>query len=549
MTICTDSLGNKIQVPKGSLLQAVYDKITSVGEQPKVLALVDNDICDFMTPLPIKEEVRIEWIPLNSMEGALAYQRTLILLLVRAASELWPTSRLRVVHSLGKAMFCELILDRPTTPHDIKCLEKHMQDIICNDPKISKSTASRKGSLAYCRKVGNQIDFDILSDLDVPNITYYQTGDTFDYYFGPMLPSLSYLKLFDLQHYAPGFLLRYPDVLDAPDDLPPYREVPKFAKVFLEAREWGHIMNCRYVTQLNRYIETGEIEEIIDMAEALQNKKCAEIADFIVSQNPKIRLVLIAGPSSAGKTTFTKRLLTQLKVNGSKPLMISLDDYFKERHETPLLPNGDYDFESVNALDVEFFSQQLVELSEGKEVQLPKFSFKTGKRLWRDKTVRLTPGSPIVVEGLHALNDDLSRIVPRYEKVKISLGALTQLTINDHNRISTSDTRLIRRLVRDHQFRSHDAEGTLAMWENVRRGEERNIYPFQEDADVIYNSALIYELAVLKKLAEPLLMAVPNTSPYYHQAHRLLRFLSPFKKLDPSYVPPKSILREFIGNN
>lgn len=549
MTICTDQFGNQCQVTAGTLLQEVYECMQPQGEYPYVLALTNNDICDFMAPLPSADEVTIHWISLNSMEGALAYQRTLILLLVRASKELWPNSSLRVLHSLGKALFCELLLDHPTTPREINQLEQHMHSIIERDASISMATASRKDSLTYCRRTGNSIDFGILSDLDIPNVTYYRTGDTFDYYFGPMLPSLTYLKLFDLQHYAPGFLLRYPDILDAPNEFPPYKELPKFAKVFLEAREWGDIMDCRYVTQLNQYIENGEIEEIIDMAEALQDKKCAAVADFIVSQKPKIRLVLIAGPSSAGKTTFTRKLVTQLRINGTHPLMISLDDYFKERHNTPLLPDGSYDFESVNALDVEFFSQQLTELYEGKEVHLPIFDFKTGKRIHRDEVVRHHSESPIIVEGLHALNDDLSRIVPRYEKVKISLGALTQITINDHNRISTSDTRLIRRLVRDHQFRNHDAESTLAMWENVRRGEETNIYPFQEDADVIFNSALIYELAVLKKMAEPLLVAVPNTSPYFHQAHRLLRFLSPFKKLDTTYVPPKSILREFVGKN
>lgn len=539
-----DNFGKTCTLPPGSTVGDAFHILQPEGPYPFVLAMVNNDMCDFQTALD--KDAYIEWILLNTREANQAYQRTLVLLLVRATKEILPEADVIVEHSLGKALYCDLRLERPITPDDVRMIRERMCKIRDEDPEIEKSLASRKECLIYARKEKRIVDYEILSNLSVPNVTYYHTGQIMDYYFGPMLPSFSCLTQFDVNHYAPGFLLRFPDA-DRPDELPPYVEIPKFAKVFLEAGRWGRILDCAYVTHLNGYIKNGEIEELIDIAEALQDKKRAEIADFIVAQRPPISMILIAGPSSAGKTTFTKRLCTQLRVNGKRPLMISLDDYFVDREHTPVLPDGSYDFESINALDRELFSQQILDLYAGKEINLPEFDFKEGQRVFRREPVKLAPGSPLVVEGLHALNDELSRVIPRYSKVKIYLGALTQLAINDHNRISTSDTRLIRRLVRDYQFRGHGAEETFAMWEGVRRGEETNIFPFQEDADVIFNSALIYELPVLKTMAEPLLKAVSRESTHFHLANRLLRFLSPFTTLDKSYVPEKSILREFIG--
>ena len=363
-----------------------------------------------------------------------------------------------------------------------------------------------------------------------------------------MLPSFASLEAYELQHYAPGFLMHYPG-RNTPTTIGEYEEIPKFAKIFLEAKEWGRILNCSYVNQLNRYIRDGRIEEIIELAEGLQEKKEAFIADYIIGQKPNIKIVLIAGPSSAGKTTFTKRLCTQLRINDKKPLMISLDDYFYPWDARPKLEDGTYDFESIQSLDIELFNQNITDLYEGKSVHLPEFNFTNGTRTFREQAVCLCHNGIVVVEGLHALNDELSRIVPRYEKYKIYLGALTQLAINNHNRISTSDTRLIRRLVRDFKFRNHPAEKTFTMWSDVRRGEEENIFPFQEDADTIFNSALIYELSVLKKEAMPLLEAIDQDSQFYALAQHLTRFLSPFIELDVSFVPNRSILREFIGKN
>ena len=340
--------------------------------------------------------------------------------------------------------------------------------------------------------------------------------------------------------------MEYPKV-ENPEELPEYKEIPKMARLFLDAEEWGRIVRCEYVSDLNHYIENGTIQEIIDMAEALQEKKLGQIADYIVNQKPGIKVVLIAGPSSAGKTTFCKRLTTQLRVVGLRPVRISLDDYFYNREDTPRNPDGSYDFESLRAIDVPLFNQQIDDLSQGKEVHLSRFDFVTGQRHFDEKPTSLETNQPIVVEGLHALNDSLTYMLPRYEKVKISLGVLTQIRINDHNRISTSDTRIIRRLVRDHQFRARGPQATLEIWSDVRRGEETNIYPYQEDADTIFNTALPYELSVLKPFAEPLLASVEPDNPYYAEAQRLLLFLKPFRSVDASVVPNNSLLREFIG--
>ncbi len=532
-------------VPKGTSLGDIWNRYGLPQEFPVVLGMVNGSVCDFQTP--VIGDADISWITLNTREGQLAYQRTLILLLVRAVAELYPTGKVAIEHSLGLALYGELDFGKKVpTYQDVMDIKEKMHSIQMDSPHFEKVVGTKEECLHLLEKFGQWTDYEIVNHLNLPEVTYYKSGEVMDYYFGPMLPDFSYLASYDLEPYAPGFLLRYPE-LKSDMKLEPYREIPKFAKVFLEAKEWGRMLDCSNVMQLNEYISNGKIEEIIEVAEALQEKKRAQIADFIAQQKPSIKLIAIAGPSSAGKTTFTQRLCTQLRVNRLKPIMISLDDYFFDREKTPLLPDGSYDFESLKAIDIDLFGQQLLDLYAGKDVYLPRFDFKKGKRVFSTEPVRLEAGSPVVVEGLHALNDEISRILPRYEKYKIYLGAFTQLSINEHNRISTSDTRLVRRLVRDAQFRGHSAEMTFSLWDAVRQGEETNIFPFQEDADSIFNSALLYELSVLKSLALPLLLAVPTDSPWYYQAYRLLRFLSPFTTLELDVVPEKSILREFIG--
>lgn len=531
-------------VPEGTALIDIR-KEGNENEKPFVTAaLYNNELVGLQTK--VQESGTIQWIKANTIEGNQCIARTCILLLVRAVSDLYPKGQVKVKHALRKALYCELEIGHPLTLSDVKSIRTRMKEIVAADEPIAEVSLSTESAMAMCRNRGMVREAELLQHVDIRTIMTYQCGQVFDYYMGPVLPSMGYLTCFNLRSYAPGVILEYPTVQD-PDRLPVYKEIPKMARLFLEAEEWGRIVHCEYVSDLNGYIEDGTMEDIVDMAEALQEKKLAQLADYVVNQRPKIKVVLIAGPSSAGKTTFCKRLTTQLRVVGLRPVKISLDDYFVNREDTPKNPDGSYDFESIRAIDIPLFNQQIYELNQGKAVHLSRFDFVTGHRYYDEKTTVLEPGQPIVVEGLHALNDTLTYMLPRYEKVKISLGVLTQIRINDHNRISTADTRIIRRMVRDHQFRARGPEATLEIWGDVRRGEEQNIYPYQEDADTIFNTALPYEISVLKPYAQNLLETISPQSPYYAEAQRLLKFLRPFKSLDASYVPANSLLREFIG--
>ena len=387
---------------------------------------------------------------------------------------------------------------------------------------------------------GRLEDAELLSQLDFSNLNVYQCGRLIDYYFGPMLPDMGFITAFALHSYAPGFLLRLPGPGET--ELTEEEEDPLFARVFLESQNWSELIGCHNLTELNRSIENGNIYDIVATAEALQEKKLAELADLICRQKPAIRLVCMAGPSSSGKTTFMKRLIIHLWVNGVRPVMLSLDDYFRNRDELK-----DSDWENLEALDLPLFEDTVTALLEGQAVHLPRFNFMTGKKEWDEETVQLGKGQPILVEGLHALNPKLTYFVPGYQCIRVYLSALTQLTINDHNRISTSDTRLLRRLVRDFQFRGNGPEHTLEVWDSVRQGEERNIFQYQNRANVVFNTALLYEIPVLKKLARPLLESIGRSSPVYMEAQRILSFLEPFLELDASLVPGDSLLREFVG--
>ena len=515
--------------------------------QPQIAAaLYNNEFVGLQTK--VQNDGDISWFSLGTLEGNQCMVRTATMLLTRAVSDLYPHGRVFVKHALRKALYFELDIGHSVTVRDVASIKRRMDELVAQDAEISQVVISAESAMDMCRNRHLDREAELLRYVNVKQIMAYQCGPVFDYYMGPLLPSMGYLTCFNLRSYAPGVILETPTP-DHPDTLPPYKEIPKMARLFLDAEEWGRIVRCEYVSDLNRYIADDSIQDIVDMAEALQEKKLAQIADYVVTRRPKIKVILIAGPSSAGKTTFCKRLTTQLRVVGLRPVKISLDDYFHNREDTPKNPDGSYDFESLRAVNVPLFNQQIDELQQGKEVHLARYDFVTGKRYFDEKPVRLEPNQPIVVEGLHALNDSLTYMLPRYEKVKITLGVLTQIRINDHNRISTSDTRIIRRMVRDQQFRDRGPQATMDIWADVRRGEETNIYPYQEDADVIFNTALPYELSVLKPYAEPLLATISKDSPHYTEAQRLLKFLRPFRGLDASVVPPNSLLREFIGKD
>ncbi len=505
-----------------------------------VLADCEGDIIDFQTPFP--GDTAVKWIPMNTPAAYRAYQRSLIMLLVIAVKEIYgEEADVKVKHTLGSSLYCEFSDSHVPFQKELDLLYKRMKAIVQEGRDISLMTVTKKRAEDFLIKNRRIKDAELLSQINTDKINVSQCGNYVDYFFGPMLPDMSYAKVFDLKSYAPGFLLQMPP--RGSMELQKVEEAPLFSRVFLETQNWSELIGCNSLIDLNKAIENHTVGDLILMAEALHEKKIAELADKICGQKPEVRLVCIAGPSSSGKTTFMKRLIIHLWVNGVKPVMLSLDDYFRNRDEMDKSV-----WEDLEALDLPLFEETVVKLLEGKEVRLPRFNFITGKKEWDEKATRLGEGQPILVEGLHGLNPALSYFVPGYQCVHVYLSALTQITINNHNRISTSDTRLLRRMVRDARGRGHDVETTLAHWDSVRQGEERNIFSFQNKADFIFNSALIYELPVLKKLAKPLLQTVSKGSSVYPEAQRLLHFLEPFCELDTSLVPSNSLLREFVGH-
>lgn len=527
-------------------------------------AIVDNRVCDLQTK--IKKDSLVTFFPINTPLGMEAYKRTLTFVLMMAVAELYDGITM-VEHSLSKGLFCELRLPQGELTRDMtKAIRQQMKEIIEEDRPIVRRVYNRLKVIEYVEENGKaderaqllrQLDRtaetvysgSVMNNEAEDTITLYQCDEHYIYLYGPMLPSTGCLKKFDLMHYASGVVLRYP--INSPREaIPAFVNRPKLAEIFAESEDWAHIMHCPYVADLNQMIEENRAGQVIRLAEALHEKKIAQIADKIMKRGSALRLILIAGPSSSGKTTFAQRLSVQLRVNGINPVPISVDDYFHNREDTPLDEHGNYDFESINAVDVELLNEHLTKLLTGEEIELPYYNFKTGKREYRGKKLQLKPDEVLVVEGIHALNEKMTYAIERSCKMKIYISALTQLSIDRHNRIPTTDTRLIRRIVRDNRYRGRNAVDTLRGWYSVRNGEEKNIFPYQEEADVMFNSALLYELAELKKHAKPLLEAIEPNVPEFIEAQRLLNFLNCFKQLpNEDDIPLTSILGEFIGRS
>ncbi|MDF2876223.1 MAG: udk [Sporomusa sp.] len=542
----TFSNGRIAEYNKGVSLVEVSRDAAHRYTTPVVAAKVNNAIRDLQSVLD--QDSVVDFLDLHTDEGMKVYQRSLTLVMIAAAQELFPGCEVTVEHSLSKGLYCELHHEREVTPEDISRLDRQMRQIIIEDRQIVRKTLPRAEAIELFKAAGQKEKVSLLEQLDREKVSIYYCGQVYDYFYGTMTPSTAYLKVFELRYYPPGIILRLPEKGN-PDLLPKFVENPKLFKVFQEGAQWGNILKCSYVPTLNECSKSNDIKDIIRVAEALHEKKVAQIADFVSSHRNEVRVILVAGPSSSGKTTFAQRLNIQLRVNGVWPVPVSLDDYFVDRCHTPLDEHGDYDFEAIEAIDLDLFNAHLARILAGEEVELPTFNFKTGEREYRGHRIKVDKGQPLIIEGIHGLNERLTAAVPRHCKIKIYVSALTQLSIDNHNRIPTTDARLIRRIVRDSQFRSHDALMTLKMWPSVRRGEERNIFPFQEEADVMFNSALIYELAVLKKYAEPLLEKVTREHPEYSEARRLLNFLEYFSLVEDDEIPNNSILREFIGKS
>ncbi len=511
-----------------------------------IAATVNNEERDLSTLLECEGSFEVRGVATASAKGMKVYARSLLLVLLAALAErdIEP-ERLIVKNPLDYAIYCRL---EGANADEVKAIEQQMRKIVQAAWPIRREVIKREKAMVLFEGQGLVERLPLLEQLERETVVVYHCGQATDYLFGVMAPNAGYLKHFAVEPHQDGLLIRYPSA-DNLSVLPHYVEQPGLGKIFREADEWGKITGCASIARLNRLIDNGDVHELVRVAEALHEKKLAQTADFITNHREAARVILIAGPSSSGKTTFAQRLSVQLQVNGVKPVPISLDDYFLDRSQTPRKEDGGYDFESIDALDLELLNEHLELLLSGDAVKMPRYNFMTGQREYRGHTICLRDDQPIMLEGIHGLNDRLTVGVPAWKKIKIYISALTQITLDEHNRIPTTDVRLLRRIVRDSQFRAQDALKTLRMWPDVRAGEERNIFPFQESADVMFNTALIYELAVLKKYAVPLLAAIRREEPEFDEAHRLLNFLHHIRSMPDEAIPPNSILREFIGNS
>lgn len=535
-----------LPVAGGRSLQEVGAEVQLYYAAPIVAAIVENELYELTAT--VKTPATVQFLDLTDQEGQRIYRRSLTFLLIAAAYELFPEAVVTVEHSLGKGLYCEIKKSPELSTADVTAIERRMRQLVKMDLPIKKRRVPLSEAAQIFRRQGFEDKLALLKNWPKDYLNLYRIDGMEDTLYGYHVPRTGLLDIFELKHYPPGLILRFPDEED-PSRVAPFVEQKKLFEIFREAERWGAILGFDTVGAMNRLIEEGEGSEVIRIAEALHEKKIAQIADLISASGSEIRVILVAGPSSSGKTTFAQRLRTQLLVNGLRPLPISIDNYFVDREHTPLDESSNPDFEHIEAIDLPLFNEHLLRLIEGKEVEIPIYNFTTGKREYRGQIMRLDENQPLIIEGIHGLNETLTRAIPRRNKFKIYISALTALNIDRHTRIHTTDTRLLRRIVRDAQFRGNSALETIRCWPSVRRGEERDIFRLQEEADIMFNSALVYELAVIKEQAEFLLNQIDRSQPEYIDARRLLSFLSFFLPLEPSGVPSNSLLREFIGQS
>lgn len=537
--------GHAEEIPYGTPVCTLLEKL---GEKPSdILAVFINN-----KTYPLSKELRydaeIKPVLADTEEGASVYRRSLCLLLAAAAHKLFPNSRLLVGHSLGSGYYYTLETGAECGQEQISALETEMHRMVEQDIQITPRFVSYDEAQQLFENSGLTETRHLMDFKCPPRVQINSLEDFSDLSFEPLVPSTKFLKVFSLMKYKKGFLLRFPTEKQ-PGKLPDFEDQPKLFEIYSKYKQWGRILGVTSAASLNQLIIDRKIDDFIDITETFQEKCIANIADQIASCK-KVRVVLIAGPSSSGKTTTSKKLALELQAMGYRPKVISLDCYYAGHDRTPKDKNGNYDFECLEALDVPLLNQNLIDLFDGKEVIIPSYNFHDGTQSFDEKNrMSLAPNDILILEGIHGLNDRLTPLIPAELKFKIYLSALTQLNLDDHNRISTSDNRLIRRIVRDYQFRGKSAAGTIAMWPSVRNGEELHIFPFQNNADAILNTALDYELSVLKVYAEPLLRCVKPQQQEYGKACTLLDFLSNFATIAPTAVPERSIIREFIGGS
>ncbi|HHT65630.1 MAG TPA: nucleoside kinase [Clostridiales bacterium] len=538
--------GKTIEVKKGVTLQELAEQDVDPAQPLVVAAKVDNRMRELTYVL--EQDCKVEWVDLSMNDGIRIYTRSLVFVFIRACKELYPDCSVTVEHSFGGGLYCEVHGCDSLSPQEVERIEMQMRSIVQSNDPFEKSVVSMDQANRIFLQMGMKDKVEVMKYRKEDSVSLYRCGGLADYLYGYMVPSTGYLREFGLKFYLPGVILQYPSC-ENPTQIRPFQDNPKLFKVFRQAEKWSMAMGIRNVADLNRCIEEGRAAELIRISEACQEKQIGAIADRIQQHMDEVRMILIAGPSSSGKTTFAQRLRVQLMVNGLHPVPISMDNYFLDRDQVPLDENGEQDLESIDVIDLKLFNEQMTRLIQGQEVEIPRYNFLTGKREYAGHVIQLSPDQPIIVEGIHGLNEKLTEMIPSENKYKIYISALTQLNVDDHNRIPTTDARLIRRMVRDHHFRGTSIESTLDMWPFVRRGEERNIFSFQESADIMINSALLYELAVLKPYILPLLEGIPDDHVHFPEINRLRKFLRYFLDLDSEDIPNNSILREFIGGS
>lgn len=538
----------KKEYKKGTTYLEISNDFKDAYASDIILASVDGRLQELNEK--VEKDANVEFIQVNNPDGYRTYCRGLIFVMLKAVYSVLPYEKLdkvSVQFSVGNGRYCEIEGDVQLTEELLKKIELEMRNIIAQDIKFRKysiNTEEAKNMFEYYGMMDKKKLFEYRR---VSKANIYDLDGFRDYFYGYMPPSTGMLSYFSMELCDEGFILQLPERME-PTKVSKWENRPKLFQTLRASKDWGKMMEVDTVGALNDVIASGDIQNLILVQEALQEKKMGEIAQQIAVNKEK-KIVMIAGPSSSGKTTFSHRLSVQLRAHGLKPHPIPVDDYFVNRQETPRDEDGNYNYECLEALDVELFNQNMTDLLKGKRVELPSYNFKTGRREYKGNYKRLGKDDVLVIEGIHGLNDQLSYSLPKENKFKIYISALTQLNIDEHNRIPTTDGRLIRRMVRDARTRGTSAKDTIAMWPSVRKGEEQYIFPFQEEADVMFNSALIYELAVLKQYAEPILFGIPKDCPEYTEAKRLLKFLDYFIGVSTEDIPKNSIAREFIGGS
>ncbi len=542
--VCLDD-GKIINTKKGSSYKEIELQSGLEFHFPPVAVRAGNELLSLVDRA--EADCSVSFVDAACEEGRRVYRASLTMLMFKAFYALFPEGKITLDHSVTGGVWCTPEIGETFKTHHMQLMKDEMNSLIEEKIPFIPQIVDKQSAIEIFRKFNRQDAVKLLSDADEDSlIELYDCGGYKDCLFSKSVPDTGYLGVFDLVYYPPGFILRFPRTLK-PTELSKYVMERQIFKIYSEFKKWVKLLNVVDVASLNEVIRSGEINDLIRVSEAFHEKKIAAIADAITLQKENLRIILIAGPSSSGKTTFAHRLAVQLRVNGMRPVAISVDDYFLNREHTPRDEKGDYNFEVIDALDLDLFNEHLTSLLSGGEVTIPTFDFTRGMRSEYGKKLKISADQPIIIEGIHGLNDRLTESVARENKFKIYISPLTQMRIDNHNRIHTTDTRILRRIVRDKLYRGRDALGTLERWDSVRRGEREYIFPFQEEADVMFNSFLIYEISVLKNfLIEPL-TSITKEHPEYSEAQRLLQLLQFFLKIGTDEIPPNSIMREFIG--